>query len=537
VLLKKLICKPLGMANTTITLSDQQKAIYAPGYKAADTQKETCDWDLGVLAGCGAIASNVPDLARFLSLQLRAGQADVQPIRGGTLTELQTPQRIEAGWDSAIALGWIVYPNKPHGELVWHNGGTFGHHSFLAFVPKQKFGVIALTNCGKSVDEIGLWLLQTVQESFWEAAPTTEQIPGAEQILDRAVEAIGGVDACDSVHSLVSHGKGTFMGMPVTLTEYIAAPNRYYMRMDAAPGVTVEAGTDGQTVWQAAIGQTEILTGDQREMALRSVRLDAMAHWREQYTRVEGHGVVEFEGRKCYKVVLTPPTGPQETEYIGVGDNLPVGSENIVDIPKMGQAPVRQVLEDYQLCGPILRPRKVRSGVGAGMTIATIEIESVEVNVDIPPSRFDLPPRVRQLLAASPPAHPTRTRPAGTTQEAPKAARGPATGPASRPQTRPPARTQQAGGQLEIVRARYGATGNWVDVTQQVRGKVKDGRVAVEAGNELAGDPAYGVAKVLEVEYRLAGKTGVRRVDEGQVLRLPPGPDDRDARPHIRTQE
>jgi hypothetical protein len=28
------------------------------------------------------------------------------------------------------------------------------------------------------------------------------------------------------------------------------------------------------------------------------------------------------------------------------------------------------------------------------------------------------------------------------------------------------------------------------------------------------------------VEYRLAGKTDVRRVDEGQVLVLPPGPDD-----------
>jgi D-alanyl-D-alanine-carboxypeptidase/D-alanyl-D-alanine-endopeptidase len=527
-LLKRHICEPLGMTNTTITLSDQQKAIYAPGYKAEDTQVATCDWDLGVLAGAGAIASNVPDLARFLSLQLRAGQADVKPISGGTLTELRTPQRIEAGWDSAIALGWIVHPNKSYGDLVWHNGGTFGHHSFVAFVPRQKFGVIVLTNCGKSVDEVGQWLLQTVEESFWEAAPAADTIPAAEQILDRVVEAIGGVDACDSVHSLVSRGKGTFMGMPITLTEYIAAPCRYYMRMDAAPAVSIEEGTDGRTVWQAAIGQTEILTGDQREMTLRAVRLDGMAHWREQYTHVEGQGVVEFEGRKCYKVVLTPPTGPKEIQYVGVSDNLPFGSEDIVDIPGMGPAPVRQVFEDYQPCGPILRPRRVRTGVGAGMSISVIQIESVDVNVDIPASRFDLPSRVQQLLAASPPPHPAQTRPVGTTRKAEQVVRRPASVPQSRPALGPghASRPGQSGGQLEIVRARYGAPGNWVDVTQQVRDHVKNGRVEVLSGNELAGDPAYGVAKVLEVEYRLAGKTDVRRVDEGQVLVLPPGPDD-----------
>ena len=417
-LLKKHVCEPLGMTNTTITLGDRQRVIYALGYKAEDTKNEMADWDLGVLAGCGSIASNVPDLAKFVSLQLRAGQADVQPIRGSTLVELQTPQRVEDSWESAIALGWIVYPNKPHGPLVWHNGETGGHHAFVAFVPRQKFGVIVLTNCDKDIDGIGVWLLETVQESLQERIPTRAEMPTAEQILDRSTEATGGVKAYDSLRTLVSRGKGTYMGMPITYEEYIQAPDRCYTRMEAAGLGAIECGMTGQTVWQTALGQAKILTGDEREISLRSMRLEGASHWREQYTSAELQEVVDFEGHRCYKLALIPAAGPQETQYIAIKDYLPVGCEFTLNDPAMGATLVRQVYEDYQPCGPILRPRAAKTSMPGVATIYSVQIEGTTVNADIPAERFNPPPAIRNLLAESPATRPAETQPTEATAKA-----------------------------------------------------------------------------------------------------------------------
>ncbi len=80
-----------------------------------------------------------------------------------------------------------------------------------------------------------------------------------------------------------------------------------------------------------------------------------------------------------------------------------------------------------------------------------------------------------------------------------------------------------------VVRARYGlvtdeedAPKGQVEVTRQLQALVKDGRLRVRAGNEIAGDPANMVVKQLRVDYRLNGVRRTITVGEGQELRLPP---------------
>ncbi len=158
---------PLGMTQTRIHISPDARGDYATGYLMfSDTP--AVEWDFGCLAGCGAVASNVPDLARFLSLQFRAGQAGVTPLSGGSLLEMHTPQRILEGWKLGVGLGWHILMDDQIGEVVWHNGSTFGHGSFVGFSPTRKLGVIILMNRGNvdgAADEIGLWLLHEVVEN------------------------------------------------------------------------------------------------------------------------------------------------------------------------------------------------------------------------------------------------------------------------------------------------------------------------------------------------------------------------------------
>ena len=60
-------------------------------------------------------------------------------------------------------------------------------------------------------------------------------------------------------------------------------------------------------------------------------------------------------------------------------------------------------------------------------------------------------------------------------------------------------------------------------MTARLRSMVRDGRLEVMAGNDLAGiDPAYNVTKTLQVEFRLGnGPVQQATVKEGDWLRLP----------------
>jgi Domain of unknown function (DUF3395) len=75
---------------------------------------------------------------------------------------------------------------------------------------------------------------------------------------------------------------------------------------------------------------------------------------------------------------------------------------------------------------------------------------------------------------------------------------------------------------LQIVRAFYGADGQFVNVTEALRSRVGDGRLYLRVDNEsLGGDPLPGVHKWLRVLYFYEG---VRRnivVEEKTDLRLP----------------
>jgi CubicO group peptidase (beta-lactamase class C family) len=172
--LTKYVLQPAAMSSTRITLDDVRRRGLAAPYTAENTTIPAKDWDLGCLEGAGAIASTVTDLARFISMNLHAGDAAAAPISGGSLTELHTPQRIWDGWTKATALAWIVDHTRESGNVVWHNGGMAGFRSWVGFSPRWKIGAVVLTNCGRSVDEVGKELLKTALRKLRTVSPAFE---------------------------------------------------------------------------------------------------------------------------------------------------------------------------------------------------------------------------------------------------------------------------------------------------------------------------------------------------------------------------
>jgi CubicO group peptidase (beta-lactamase class C family) len=66
-------------------------------------------------------------------------------------------------WRARLGLGWTRWPllGTEH-ELLFHNGGTGGFRSFTGFVLATHTAVVALSNSARSVDTLGLRILQRV---------------------------------------------------------------------------------------------------------------------------------------------------------------------------------------------------------------------------------------------------------------------------------------------------------------------------------------------------------------------------------------
>jgi hypothetical protein len=77
-------------------------------------------------------------------------------------------------------------------------------------------------------------------------------------------------------------------------------------------------------------------------------------------------------------------------------------------------------------------------------------------------------------------------------------------------------------GSLQIMRAYYGLNNRTMDVTQLLRGMVRNGTLYVQVNNNsMGGDPAKGGDKVLTVIYRFQGREQTSTVKEGNLLRIP----------------
>lgn len=74
---------------------------------------------------------------------------------------------------------------------------------------------------------------------------------------------------------------------------------------------------------------------------------------------------------------------------------------------------------------------------------------------------------------------------------------------------------------LQIKRARYGTSKSSIDVSLQLRQKIRNNKLWIVASNYIAGDPDPGNVKTLSIMYRNNGEDVVEEFIEGDTIRIP----------------
>ncbi|WP_158542586.1 serine hydrolase domain-containing protein [Lujinxingia litoralis] len=137
------VLQPLGLTQSSFAPEGPHQE---PGYRANLTRAGA--WQMDAYDPAGGLRLTLGDLARFATAGL---QADFPP-----LARTLEPRHSKDG-EPLVALGWflreIARPDGQGNERIWwHNGGTGGYYSFVAFAPESGRAIAFLSNSHQTND-------------------------------------------------------------------------------------------------------------------------------------------------------------------------------------------------------------------------------------------------------------------------------------------------------------------------------------------------------------------------------------------------
>ncbi len=152
-MIQSIICKPLNMKSTVQYLSAENNIRFTKVYNASGV--ETPAWHIDALAGAGALHSTVTDLLLYTKANMSNGTEMLS--KAFALTH-----QITFAKDAKLGLAWHII-RVDNSEYYFHNGGTYGSSSFLAFNADKDVAVVILSNSAISTDTLGAGLINLIQ--------------------------------------------------------------------------------------------------------------------------------------------------------------------------------------------------------------------------------------------------------------------------------------------------------------------------------------------------------------------------------------
>ncbi|WP_027185948.1 serine hydrolase domain-containing protein [Desulfovibrio inopinatus] len=156
VLVKEKLCAPLGMTDTTITLTSAQRARYAVGY--APDLSPVPHWELPSLEGAGAFHSTVNDMLNYAAASM--GLMPTPLYSAIKLTHIPRFHVIEQP-GMFLGLFWNVLQIDDR-QYISHAGGAGGFFALMMMSATDQSGVVLLCNTASDMSDIVRRLMSTL---------------------------------------------------------------------------------------------------------------------------------------------------------------------------------------------------------------------------------------------------------------------------------------------------------------------------------------------------------------------------------------
>lgn len=201
-MLEEIIFEPLGLTSTTTSIDKAVAGNFAKPYRIGldgHYQPMPVKVEAQMHAAGGAV-SNVPDLLRWIRINLAQGKLDgEQLIEPAIVRQVQAPQ-IQYDWTyykyNRYAYGLGVHNSDYDGDLLIHHFGGPIHTSFM---PEHDIGVVVLTNGTGPGTAFSHMIAAYIYDKLLEK-PDTDEAYGVEvlEIRNRGLERVAQAQKIDA---------------------------------------------------------------------------------------------------------------------------------------------------------------------------------------------------------------------------------------------------------------------------------------------------------------------------------------------------
>jgi outer membrane lipoprotein-sorting protein len=218
----------------------------------------------------------------------------------------------------------------------------------------------------------------------------------ADEIVAKNIEAKGGREKMKSVQTMRISGK-MMMGPGMEAPMVIETARPHKMRVEFTfQGMTGIQAYDGTTGWAVMpfMGkkEPEPMSGDDLKQFEEQADMDGpLVEYKEKGNQVEYLGKDEIEGTPVHKLKVTKKNGDISTLYLDADSYLEIKAEGKTKV-RGQEIEGETTFGDYKEVGGLVIAHSIQSKLkGSQGPGQTITFEKIEINPELPASRFAMP--------------------------------------------------------------------------------------------------------------------------------------------------
>ena len=219
--------------------------------------------------------------------------------------------------------------------------------------------------------------------------------PGADQLIDKYLQAVGGAAAIEKITSRVMKGTITFGDRNVPIEIFSKDPDKRVSFTHTPDGDSVTA-FDGHEGWLGVPGHpVREMHGPEIDGASMDADLHFAAHLKGMFSEVKVRGTEKVGDREAYLVVGRREGKPPLRLYFDEQSGLLVRLVRYGETP-LGRMPTQIDYADYRETGGVKIPFRWTLARPSGRF--TIQVSEVKQNVPVDDAKFAKPPAPPEVL-------------------------------------------------------------------------------------------------------------------------------------------
>jgi hypothetical protein len=217
----------------------------------------------------------------------------------------------------------------------------------------------------------------------------------ADEIVNKYINAIGGLDKIQAIKTIKLTGKVTANGMDIPFSQICKRPQMVLME-STIQGMTMKQAYDGTQGWMINpfMGKKDpdVMSKDAEKAIKRNADFEGqLINYKDKGSKIELIGKEDLEGSQVYNIKLTDKDNDLTNFYIDADSYLLVKQNDKIKVDTK-EITAESILSNYKQVNGVLFPYSIESkSPDNPMGNAKIVVDSIEVNMTVDDSIFKMP--------------------------------------------------------------------------------------------------------------------------------------------------